>query len=111
MGNESIQSIQYYPNLEESFYWLDNRSSVSGYAAFSAVALIVFAFASYNHVTKLLTILSTIKYCSTLFHLVSIGIDELNLVSPENIDRELKKLIQMHQLAIRYATSTGRIVS
>ncbi|EAA45285.1 AGAP009412-PB [Anopheles gambiae str. PEST] len=101
MGNESIQSIQYYPNLEESFYWLDNRSSVSGYAAFSAVALIVFAFASYNHVTKLLTILSTIKYCSTLFHLVSIGIDELNLVSPAHIDRELKKLIQMHQLAIR----------
>ena len=104
-----MHAIQYYPNLEESFYWLDNRTSVRDYAVLSVVAFIAFIFAVYSQTTKLLTILSTIKYCSTLLQLVNIGIDELNLVSPEHIDRELKKLIQMHQLAIRYAASTSQL--
>ena len=99
--NGSVQSIQYYPNLEESFYWLDNRSSVYGYAAFSIVALLVFTVASYNNATKLLTILTTIKYCNTLLQLVIIEVDNLNHVTSNAIDRELKQVIQLHQRAVR----------
>uniref|UniRef100_A0A182XDJ9 Uncharacterized protein n=1 Tax=Anopheles quadriannulatus TaxID=34691 RepID=A0A182XDJ9_ANOQN len=80
-GNGTMHAIQYYPNLEESFYWLDNRTSVRGYAVLSVVAFITFIFAVYSQTTKLLTILSTIKYCSTLLQLVNIGIDELDVTS------------------------------
>uniref|UniRef100_A0A182KHM7 Uncharacterized protein n=1 Tax=Anopheles christyi TaxID=43041 RepID=A0A182KHM7_9DIPT len=110
-GNASIRQIEFFPNLEETFYWLDNRDSVFGYAVFSVVAFIVFVFAVYNHVTKILTILSTIKYCSTLLQLVNLGIDGLNHATSEVIDRELKRIIQMHQLAISCVTLLNRTLS
>uniref|UniRef100_A0A182IIS9 Uncharacterized protein n=1 Tax=Anopheles arabiensis TaxID=7173 RepID=A0A182IIS9_ANOAR len=64
-GNGTMHAIQYYPNLEESFYWLDNRTSVRGYAVLSVVAFITFIFAVYSQTTKLLTILSTINDLAT----------------------------------------------
>ncbi|EAA05747.2 AGAP009413-PA [Anopheles gambiae str. PEST] len=103
--------IRFYPNLEGSFYGLDNRTSVYGYAAFSIVALLVFAFASYNNATKLLTILSTIKYCSTLLQLVGVEVDNLNHTSSEAIGRELKKVIQLHQLALRCVALLNQTLS
>nr|XP_049466485.1 uncharacterized protein LOC120954963 isoform X2 [Anopheles coluzzii] len=109
--NGSVQSIQYYPNLEESFYWLDNHSSVYGYAAFSIVALLVFTVASYNNATKLLTILTTIKYCNTLLQLVIIEVDNLNHATSNAIDRELKQVIQLHQRAVRCVALLNQTLS
>uniref|UniRef100_A0A182RG81 Odorant receptor n=1 Tax=Anopheles funestus TaxID=62324 RepID=A0A182RG81_ANOFN len=111
IGNASVTLIQYYPNLEETFYWIDNRHTVFGYIVFSIVALVIFSFASYNNATKVLTIVTTIKYCSTLLLLVSITIKDLNRTAAEDIDRELKKAVQMHQLAIRCFTLLNQTLS
>uniref|UniRef100_A0A182PZ81 Uncharacterized protein n=1 Tax=Anopheles epiroticus TaxID=199890 RepID=A0A182PZ81_9DIPT len=112
-GNKTLHSpIQYYPNLEESFYWLNNRDTLFGYAVFSGVAIVICGVASYNNATKLLTILPTIKYCSTLLQLVTVRIDDLSGTPPDkNIEQELKNVVQLHQLAIRCVTLLDQTLS
>ncbi|XP_050077957.1 uncharacterized protein LOC126564878 [Anopheles maculipalpis] len=109
--SENRSSIQYYPNLEASFYWLDNRNTVLGYVIYGIVTFIAFAFACYNHTTKLLTILTSIKYCTTLLQIVSIKIENLDRTAADNIDRELKRVVQMHDLALRCVTLLNRTLS
>uniref|UniRef100_A0A182NZ45 Uncharacterized protein n=1 Tax=Anopheles dirus TaxID=7168 RepID=A0A182NZ45_9DIPT len=109
--NGSDTSAHFYQILDATFYWLDNRQSVVGYVIYSVIIVLALYFASYNYVAKLCTIFSSIKYCSILLQLVGLGIAKLDDIPTETTEREMKKIVQMHNIALRCATLVERMVN
>uniref|UniRef100_A0A182PZQ0 Uncharacterized protein n=1 Tax=Anopheles farauti TaxID=69004 RepID=A0A182PZQ0_9DIPT len=109
--NGSQTPIEFYLTLDATFYWLDNRHSLVGYVIYSLVILFVFCFAAYSNATKLITILSSIKYCSTLLHVISVSIDQLDRIPPTKTEHELKKIVRMHHIALRCVTLLERTLN
>ncbi|XP_035796196.1 odorant receptor 63a-like [Anopheles albimanus] len=102
-GNTSLESVSFSLIQEESFYWINNRHSVSGYAIFNIFMLALMWISGYSNASKLSTLLSSIKYCSTLFRVLHMQIQQLDQVPNKKLDYALRDVLQQHIRTLRCA--------
>uniref|UniRef100_A0A182G029 Uncharacterized protein n=1 Tax=Anopheles albimanus TaxID=7167 RepID=A0A182G029_ANOAL len=97
-------TINFNLHLEQGFYWLDNRSSISGYSVFSAFTLPLMYVCAYTGTVKVLTVCNSIKYCETVLRLVVLKVEQLpDLPTERERIEAISEARELHQRALRCA--------
>nr|XP_049464997.1 odorant receptor 49b-like isoform X1 [Anopheles coluzzii] len=98
--NRSVP-VEHVLHLEEELYWFHTRVSLVDYSIFTAIMLPTIFMLAYFGGLKLLTIFSNVKYCSAMLRLVAMRIQFMDRLDEREAEKELIKIIVMHQKALK----------
>ncbi|XP_049282792.1 uncharacterized protein LOC125763550 [Anopheles funestus] len=93
---------QFILHMEENFYGLNIRETISHYLIFGAVMVPTSFLCALVGTAKLVSILSLIKYCTIYFQLVTLKLQEM-AQKQSFAARELKSVVRMHRDALHCA--------
>uniref|UniRef100_A0A182MIM4 Uncharacterized protein n=1 Tax=Anopheles culicifacies TaxID=139723 RepID=A0A182MIM4_9DIPT len=97
----TFEFVQY---LEQSFYWLDNRTSLLGYCVSTVIMIPLMYLCAYTGTVKVVAVFNTIKYCQSVLRIVVMQLEHLKtLPNTRNQTKALSDVHQLHQRTLRCA--------